>query len=261
MDPEVSLKSAIVGCGPSGCIIVNLLKQSSARARLIAVAEGEEELSLCEADQEVVAGPGGIASVDIKGFEVVFFIVDPTEGGSMAYAREIASRASSGGSYTFGLLLLPPTGGKIEGLEFRRSFGGMAIIDSGWVMEKRGGNDPERAIQIMFNFAAHALAFLTGAIDSGGLGVPELKAATAGKVAGFAASHLSDSRSLFALTMSRISRESVKSAIIFLDDAIGDVLARRIFVGIARGLPQDARLSMIRAKGLEPFKILALLAH
>jgi hypothetical protein len=60
--------------------------------------------------------------------------------------------------------------------------------------------------------------------------------------------------------MSKINRGEIKSGIVFLDDAIEDIPARRIFLAIGRSLP-NAELSMIRIKGLEPFKILAMLAY
>lgn len=261
MHSEAPRYSAIVGCGPTGCIIANLIKQSSARAKLIAIADSQESLGLCEVDQKIIVKAGEKATASIGTFEIVFFVVDPTESESLTFARDIASRASADGAYTYGFILLPPGGGTMEALELRRSFDGMALIDSGWIMEKRGDNDPEHAIQIAFNFCAHALTFIAGAIDAGELSVSAFKSATSGKVAGFAASHLSVAGGLFSMTMGRINKDNITSGLIFVDDGLSDINARRIFVGIARGLPEDARLSMIRGKGLEPFKILAMLAH
>jgi hypothetical protein len=252
--------SAIVGCGPSGCMIVSLLKQSSAKSRLIAVDESEESLSESGADVKIKARPGEKAAGDIGTFEMVFVVFDPTEPGTIDWASGIASRAAADGAFTFGLIIPPPGRASPDSAALRRPFGGIGVIDADYVLEKRGGKDPAMALQIAFNFTAHTLTFLAGAIDAGDLGVPALKSATGGRITNFVASHVSDPIAIYSLTFSRINRAAIKSGIVFLDDAIEDVPARRIFLGIGRTLP-GAELNMIRAKGLEPFKILAMLAQ
>ncbi len=260
MNAEAPRYSAIVGCGPGGCMITSLLKQSSAKSRLIAVDENEEALNESGADVRIKARPGEKVTGDIGTFEIVFIVFDPTEPGTIGWAGEIASRAAADGSYTFGLIIRPPGQASPDLATLRKPFGGIGIIDADYVLEKRGGKDPAMALQIAFNFTAHTLAFLATAIDAGDLSVTALKSATNGAVTNFAASHVSDPIAIYSLTFSRINRAAIKSGIVFLDDSIQDVPARRIFLGIGRTLP-GSELSMIRAKGLEPFKILAMLAQ
>lgn len=265
MNEEAPRYSAVAGCGPTGCMIASLLRQSAAKARLIAVDEadpgsGKESLDGSQADLKISVKPGGTVSADIGTFEIVFFVFDPTEPGALDWAGQIASRAAADGAYTLGIAIRPPGDGVIEGTVLRRSFGGAAVVDSHYIFEKRGSNDPAMALQIAFNFTAHAITFLTGIIDSGDLSVPQLKDATAGKVVAFAASHISDPVAIYSMAMSHIDRAAVRSGIVFLDESLEDIPARRLFLGVGRTLP-NAELTMIRAKGLEPFKILALLAH
>ncbi len=58
MNAEAPRYSAIVGCGPSGCMVTSLLKQSSAKSRLIAVDESEESLNESGADVRIKVTAG-----------------------------------------------------------------------------------------------------------------------------------------------------------------------------------------------------------
>lgn len=262
MSVETPLYSAVVGCGPSGCLITSLLRQSepAVKARLIAVDQDKEALDESRADIMITAQPGGSVPGEIGTFEMVFIVLDRSEPGAAGWAGEIASRAAADGAYTLGIFIRPPGDMAQEIPEARGLFGGTAVIDARHIFEKRGSKDPAMALQIALNFTAHTLAFLAAAIDAGDLSVPELRKATEGKTVAFAASHISDPISIYSLTMSRINRAEIKSGIVFEDDAIEDVPARRIFYAIGRSLP-NAELSMIRTKGLEPFKILAMLGY
>lgn len=260
MNAEAPRYSAIVGCGPSGCMVTSLLKQSSAKTRLIAVDESVESLDASGADVRVKAAPGEKVAADIGTFETVFVVFDPSEPGSSGWAREVASCAAADGAFIFGLLLRSPGQDSPDVAGLRKGFGSLGVIDADYVQEKRGGKDPAMALQIAFNFAAHTLTFLAGAIDTGDLSPAALKAATNGRTVNFAASHVSDPIAIYSLTFTKLNRAIIKSGLVFLDDAIEDIPARRIFLGIGRTLP-GAELNMIRAKGLEPFKILALLAQ
>jgi hypothetical protein len=241
-------------------MITSLLKQSHAKSRLVAVDESGEALGESGAEIMIKARPGEKVMGDIGAYEVVFFVIDPSEPGVAGWDGDLATRASSDGAYTFCMVIRSPGQAPPDLAELKQAFGGIAIVDADYVMEKRGGNDPAMALQIAFNFTAHTLAFLANAIDAGDLSVPVLKNETGGRVTNFAASHMSDAIAIYSLTMSKINRAAVKSGIVFLDDAIEDVPARRIFLTIGRSLP-NAELDMIRTKGLEPFKILAMLAQ
>ena len=187
-------------------------------------------------------------------------MLDPSEPGSTGWAGEIASRAAANGAYTLGIFIRPPGDATQDIPEVRELFGGTAVVDARYIFEKRESKDLAMALQIGFNFTAHALTFLTGAIDSGDLSVPALKSATEGRTVAFAASHMTDPIAIYSMTMSKINRVEIKSGIVFMDDTIEDIPARRIFYAIGKTLP-NAELSMIRTKGLEPFKILAMLAY
>ena len=203
--------SAIVGCGPSGCMVTSLLKQSSAKSRLIAVDESEESLNESGADVRIKARPGEKVAGDIGTFEIVFIVFDPTEPGATGWAGEVASRVAADGAYTFGLIIRPPGQASPDMAALRRLFGGIGVIDADYVLEKRGGKDPAMAIQIAFNFTAHTLTFLAGAIDAGDLSVTALKSATNGMVTNFAASHVSDPIAIYSLTFTKLNRAAVKS--------------------------------------------------
>jgi hypothetical protein len=259
MNAEAPLYSAVVGCGPSGCLIVSLLRQSSAKARLIAADQSKEALDESKADIMITAQPGEKVPGEIGTFEILFIVLDPSEPGSTGWAGEIASRAAANGAYTVGIFIRPPDAATQDLPEVRELFGGAAVVDARYIFEKRGSKDPAMALQIAFNFTAHALTFLTAAIDSGDLSVPALKSATEGRTVAFAASHITDPIAIYSMTMSKINRAAVKSGFVFLDDTIEDIPARRIFYAIGKTLP-NAELSMIRTKGLEPFKIMTMLA-
>jgi hypothetical protein len=260
MNSEAPLYSAIVGCGPSGCLVVNLLKQSSPKARLIAVDQSKEALDESKADIMITAQPGEKVPGEIGTYELLFVVLDPSDPGVTGWAGEIASRASANGAYTFGIFIRSPGAAPEDIPEVRELFGGVAVVDARFIFEKRGSNHPDMALQIAFNFTALTLTFLTRAVDSGDLSVPALKSATEGRTTVFAASHVSDPIAIYSMTMSKIDRAAIKSGIVFLDEAIEDIPARRIFYAIGKTLP-NAELSMIRTKGLEPFKILTLLAY
>ena len=253
MNSDAPLYSAIVGCGPSGCLIVSLLKQSSAKARLIAVDQSKEALDESRADIMITAQPGEKVPGEIGTYELLFVVLDPSEPGATGWAGEIASRASANGAYTFGIFIRSPEATTQDVPGLRELFGGVAVVDARFIFEKRGSNDPVMALQIAFNFTALALTFLTGAIDSGDLSVPALKSATEGRTTVFAASHVSDPIAIYSMTMSKIDRAAIKSGIVFLDDAIEDIPARRIFYAIGKTLPK-AELSMIRTKGAGTFQ-------
>ena len=257
---NASPNSAIVGCGPSGCFLMNLLRQSQAKAKLIAIDEDQNSLDMSGADQKILVKLGE-KSVSASGaFKIVFLVFDPSEGSALDYAKAVATLASAGGAYVYTIAINKP-GSNLAQTELLQPFGGAAIIDAAWVMEKRGDNNEEHALQISFNFAAHTLTFLTKAIDSGELDIQAFKDVTSGGVCSFAASHISEAEAIYALTLSRIQKTSVKSGLIFIESGADDVLARRIFLGILRGLPKGARVDMVRASGLEPFKVLAMLVH
>lgn len=260
MEKGAPHNSAIVGCGPSGCFLLSLLRQSHAKAKLIAVDSDESSLQLAEADQSIKVSPGDKPAGIAGAFEIVFCVFDPSEGQALDYAKAISSSAAADGAYVYALALNKP-GNSLSEAEVAREFGGTAVIDAAWVMEKRGDSDDERALQIAFNFAAHTLTFLAGAIDAGDLSIAQFKDTTAGGIAGFAASHLSEADAIYALTLSRIDKSRVKAGIVFLDSGTSDVLARRIFLGVLRGISREARMNMLRGGGLEPFKVLALLVH
>ncbi|WP_048198748.1 hypothetical protein [Methanocella arvoryzae] len=260
MDSTAPLYSAIVGCGTTGCFLLSLLRQSQARAKLVAIDDNSGSLEMSAADQQVLARPGEKLKADIGSFEVVFVVFDPSEGDSLAYARDVASRASTEGAYVYGFAI-NKTGSSLAEADVAPGFGGMAIVDAAWVLEKRGDGDEERALHIAFNFAAHTLTFLTAAIDSGDLPVSPFREITSAGTAGFAATHLSEAESVYAMTMSKIDSPQVKSGFVFIDAATGDVLARRIFLRVAAGLPRESNLSMLRVGGLAPFKIMVMLVH
>ena len=259
MNTEAPLYTAVVGCGPSGCLITSLLRQSSAKARLIAVDQSKEALDESKADIMMTAQPGGKVPGSIGTYELVFIVLDPSEPGSPGWAEEIAGKASDAGAYVFGIVIRPPGQAMPDLPDIRSMLGSTALIDADYIFQKRG-KEPEMALQIAFNFTAHTLAFLAAAVDAGNPGVAELRKATEKKTIAFAASHMSEPLSIYSLTMSKINRAEVRSGIIFEDDAIEDVPARRIFYAIGRSLPK-AELSMIRTKGLEPFKLLAILGY
>ena len=260
MNQKASYQSAIVGCGPTGCFLLSLLRRSQAKALLIAVDDNEGSLNMAGADRQIHVTPGKEVTYAIGAFRVVLMVFDPAEGMALEYARTISAKASAEGAYVYALAVTKP-GGTIIEADLQHQFAGAAIVDAGWVMEKREDKDEERALHIAFNFAVHLLVFIVNALDSGDLDAPIFRDLTGGGVAGFAASHLSDAETVFGLTMSRIDKGAVKSGILFLDTATPDVLTRRIFLGVVKNLPREARMNMLRVHGLEPFKVMAMLVH
>ncbi|WP_424357272.1 hypothetical protein [Methanocella sp. MCL-LM] len=260
MVSEAPSYSAIIGCGPSGCFLLNLLRQSQARAKLIAIDDDSGSLELSAADQQVLVRPGEKLTADIGSFEAVFVVFDPSEGNALTYARDVTSRVSAEGAYVYAVAINTP-GSSLAETDVASGFGGMAIVDAAWVLEKRGDSDQERALHIAFNFAAHMLTFLTGAIDSGDLSVSQFKEITSAGTAGFAATHVSEAESVYAMTMSKIDSPRVRSGFVFIDAGTGDVMARRIFLRVAAGMPRESNLTMLRVGGLAPFKIMAMLVH
>ena len=258
---------AIVGCGLAGCGVVTILKESfaketSAPAYLIAVDDNEEALSAAMADKKVLARGGEEPNMDIdlSDYSVVFFVLEPSEVSSLILARVLASRASSQTAYTLGCLIKPSGGWPEDEKKICASFDGSAIIDEGWVLRVRKGDDPEYAMRIVFNFTAHMLSFTAEAIKDGKLGQDALRNATYGKVAGFAATSLSQPDTLFNMTMSDIDKTKVKSAILFMPEDTDNMMARRAFLYVSNNLPLSIEMIALRVKNVEPFRIVALLA-
>lgn len=253
---------AIIGCGPSGSFIVNLLKQSGAHARLIAVDDSDDVLNSIEADRKVLvrAGEKFDSEIDFGKYKIALFINDPSEGSSLTYAQALSVSASINNTYTYGFMIRPIEGWNEDASEIFRSFDAAAIIDAGWIYEKREKKDREQAIRISFNFLAHTLTFITGAIASGKLDIETFKGISSGKVTAFAASSISQGAAVYGMTMSNIERDRVKAAMVFVAEDIGDVDTRRIILDIARSLPGNTEIQAIRTGGLEPFRIVALLS-
>jgi hypothetical protein len=252
---------AVIGCGLAGCGAVAILKESfsgmpSAPAFLVAVADDEEALSLSGADAKARPGEG----IDISGFSIVFFVVNPSEEGALSWAQEISAKASEGKAFTFGFLVRPSGGWPVEDRQAYGSFDAAALIDEGWVLQQRKGKDPEYAMRIALNFTAHAITFMSAALQSGKLGRDALLKATRGRVSRFAATSTSQPETLYLMSMSSIDRSSVRSAMLFMPEDTDNVLARRIFLGVARGLPGNVEMTAMRIKYVEPFRIVALLA-
>jgi hypothetical protein len=167
MNAEAPLYSAVVGCGPSGCLIISLLRESSAKARLVAVDQSKEALDESRADIMITAQPGGKVPGEIGTFETVFVVLDPSEPGAVGWAEDIAGKASASGAYIFGIVIRPPGQASGDLADIRSMLGSAALIDAEYIFKKRGSKDPAMALQIAFNFLAHTLAFLATAIDAG----------------------------------------------------------------------------------------------
>ncbi|HMK46837.1 MAG TPA: hypothetical protein VK436_09440 [Methanocella sp.] len=256
---ETHRQSAIIGCGPTGCFLLSLLRRTRAKALLIAVDEDDESLNMSGADRQIRVAPGKGCGDVIGAFEVAIVVFDPAEDMVLDHARDVSAKASAEGAYVYAFAINKP-GGVVREADLRHPFSGAAIVDAGWVMEKQGDKGEEQALQIAFNFAVHILTFIVNALDSGDLNAPDFRDLTGG-IAGFAASHISDAEAAFSMTMSQVEKSAVKSGILFLDASTSDILARRIFLGIVRNLPREARMNMLRVRGLEPFKVLAMLVH
>jgi hypothetical protein len=266
MDADLTEQVAIAGLGLAGCGVVTILKGSfssmpSAPAFLIAVGDDEEALSVAMADKKIMARPGERLEIDVDldRFAVAFFVLEPSDGQALTWAQALASEASGTNAYTFGLLIKPSGGWPEDEKTIYGSFDGCAVVDEGWVLELRKGKDPEYAMRIVFNFVAHALTFMADAIKDGKLGMEALRKATYGKVGAFAATSTSQADTLYHMTMSRIDRPGVSSAILFMPEDTDNVTARRIFLGVAAGLPRSIEMIALRVKYVEPFRIVALL--
>jgi hypothetical protein len=266
MDAGLTEQVAIVGLGLAGCGVVTILKGSfsdmpEAPAYLLAVDDSEEALNAAMADKKVMARPGEKleAEIDFGRYAVVFFVLDPSDGPSLTWAQILSSVVAEKKAYALGLLIKPPGGWPEDEKTIYGSFDGCAVVDEGWVLELRK-KDPEYAIRIVFNFVAHALTFMSEAIKEGKLSMGALQKATYGKVAEFAATSTSQADTLYHMTMSKIDRSGVRSAILFMPEDTDNITARRIFLNVAAGLPRSMEMIALRVKYVEPFRIVALLA-
>ena len=267
MNNPSDLKVAIIGCGLAGCGVVTILKESftkepSAPAYLIAVDDNEEALNAAMADKKVLVegGEKPLIDVDLSGYSVVFFVLEPSEMSSLTSARALASQASSQKAYMMGCLIKPSGGWPEDEKKVYSLFDGSMLVDEGWVLHARKGNDPEYAMRIVFNFMAHMLTFVSEAIRDSKLGKDALRNATYGKVAGFAATSLSQAETLFNMTMSNIEKTRVKSVILFMPEDTDNMAARRTFLYVSNNLPRNIEMIALRVKHVEPFRIVALLA-
>ncbi len=266
MDALSTQQVAIIGCGLAGCGVVTILKESfsnlpSPPAFLVAVDDNTEAMAAALADRKLLVKAGeAVEPGDLGQYAVTFFVLDPSEAPALAWAQALASRASENKSYTFGFLIRPAGGWPEKESQVFGAFDGSAVIDEGWVLGQRKGKDPEYAMRIVLNFIAHALTILADAIKDGKLGLDALWKATHGKVAGFAATSVSQPETLFNMTMGRIEKSEVKSAILFMPEDTDNLAARRIFLHVATGLPRSMEMIALRVKHVEPFRIVALLA-
>jgi hypothetical protein len=257
---------AIVGCGLAGCGIVTILKESFSRepiapAFLIAVDDNEEALNNTMADKKILVGEKLEKDIDLSQYAVVFFVLEPSETSSLTWAQALSSLAMEKKVYSYGFLIKPSGGWPEDEKTVFGSFDGSALVDEGWVFEARKDKDPEYAMRIVFNFTAHTLAFMSEAIRTGRLSKDALLTATYGKVAGFAATSISQPESLFLMTMSKISRDRIKSVILFMPEDTDNMAARRTFLYVSKGLPRTIEMIALRTKYVEPFRIVALLAQ
>jgi hypothetical protein len=265
MDAHSSHNVAIVGCGLAGCGVVTILKESfsalpAAPAFLVAIDDNEEALNAARADLKVPAGEKLGAGIDFGQYEAVFFVLEPSETSSLTWAQVLSSAASEKKAYTMGFVIKPSGGWPEDEKTVYGSFDGSALIDEGWVLQLRKAKGPEFAMRIVFNFIAHTLTFMAEAVREGKLSKDALWKATCGKVASFAATSTSQPETLFNMTMSEVNKASVKSVILFMPEDTDNVLARRIFLQVASGLPRSMEMIALRAKYVEPFRIVAMLA-
>ncbi|WP_174590171.1 hypothetical protein [Methanocella conradii] len=252
---------AVIGCGLAGCGVVTILKESfsnmpSAPAFLVAVDDDEEALDLAGADIKAKPGEG----IDLSGYSIVFFVLNPSEEGALSWARGISSKASEKKAFTFGFLIKPSGGWPVEDRQAYGSFDAAALIDEGWVLQQRKGKDAEYAMRIALNFIAHTITFMSAALQDGKLGRDALWNATHGRVARFAATSTSQPETLYGMSMSGIDRSTVRSAMLFMPEDTDNVMARRIFLYVTKGLPRSVEMVAMRIKYVEPFRIVALLA-
>jgi hypothetical protein len=260
MDTPSTNQVIVIGCGPAGCAVVTILKEASVPAYLVAVDDSEELLGKAEADKKVLVRPGEKldTGIDLGQYPVAFFALQPSEGSSLTYAQAIASAASN--AYTLGFVIKPSGGWSESEKDVFGSFDGAALIDEGWVLQVRKGNDPEYAMRISLNFTAHILGILSEVFKEGKLSIQTLKSATSGRVSSFAATATSEPETLYSMTMSKIDRNKAKYMLIFLPEDTDKVVERRIFLMLSSGVPSQAEIEAIRCKRVEPFRILALLS-
>ncbi|MCD1295679.1 hypothetical protein CUJ83_11790 [Methanocella sp. CWC-04] len=254
-------KVVIMGVGQSGSIVTSLIRQSNAEAHIIAVDDNKDILGSADADVKILIKDGKFEpEPELDAFKLIFIIADPSEGSSLTYSQAIASKMSDK-SFVYGIMIKPQRGWTEKDRDVYSSFDGAAVVDVGWVFEKRGKSDVEDAMRISFNFIAHTLAFISAAITSGDLSLDAFRNILAGKVASFAATSVSQPATLYILTMSDMNRSMVSSGLIFMPEDTEDIIARRLFLGVAGTLPPASDLATFRIKGVEPFRILAILAR
>lgn len=267
MDVPSTQQVAIVGCGLAGCGVVTILKEtmgneSSPAAFLVAVDDDEEALNTAEADKKILvkAGEKLEPGIDFSQYGTVIFVLEPGEENLITYTQALASMASSAKAYTYGFQIKPAGGWKEDEKTIFGSFDGSSVVDEGWVLQLRGGKDPEYAMRIVLNFTAHTVMILAESLHSGKLNRDAFWKATYGKVAGFAATATSQPETLFQMTMSKIDKSRVKSTILFMPEDTDNILARRIFLHVSNALPKSAEMIALRVKYVEPFRIVAMLA-
>lgn len=262
MEASSTEQVAIIGCGPAGCAVVTILKESSAPAYLVAVDDSEETLDKAEADKKVLVKPGEKLDLgfDLSQYQVILFALEPSEGSSLTYAQAVASAAPTHNVYTFGFVIKPSGGWKEDEKAIYSTFDGAALVDEGWVLNVRKGQDPEYAMRISLNFTAHMLRILAEAFKENKLNREALRSATSGRVSTFAATATSEPETLYSMTMSLVDRSKARSMLIFMPEDTDNVLARRIFLALAYTIPPNAEIQSVRIRGVEPFRILAMLS-
>jgi len=218
---SVSNNVVVIGCGLAGCGVVTILKESfqglpTAPAFLVAVDDKAEVLDAAAADKKVTVKPGDNpgAGIDFGLYEAAFFVVEPSEASALTWAQMLSSAASEKKAYALGFVIKPSGGWPEEDRDVYGSFDGSVLIDEGWVLQARQGKDPEFAMRIVFNFIAHTLTFMSEAVREGKLSGDALYKSTYGKVAGFAATSVSQPDTLYNMTMSRVERPRVRSVIL-----------------------------------------------
>jgi len=267
MDASSTKQVLIIGCGLAGCGVVTILKEAfsnlpAAPAFLVAMGDSEETLNTAAADKKVLVRPGEKpdTGIDFSQYEAAFFVLEPSETSALTWAQVLSAAMSEKKAYTLGFLIKPSGGWPEEDTAIFGSFGGSVLVDEGWVLQARKGKDPEFAMRIVFNFVAHTLTFMAEAVRDGKLSMDALYKSTYGKVAGFAATPTSEPETLFNMTMSMITKERVRSVILFMPEDTDNIAARRMFLRVADTLPRSMEMIALRVKYIEPFRIVALLS-
>lgn len=251
---------AVIGFGPSGSLISGLLKGSVPGENNIAVDDNPESLNASDAGKKILVSPGKpfTGEISLVGVNIVFMVLDPSEGNSLTYAQAVTTAAMQKNTYSYAFLIKPPGGWTEDDKGVYRSFDGAALIDIDWI-EKKREKGHEDAARIGFNFLAHSLGFIAGGLESGKIGLEGFKTATAGKLAGFAATSVSRPDTLMIMTMSSINASRVRSAILFLPDTLDNLEVRRIFLGVSAMFPDSQDFLSFRVPGVEPFRIFTML--